>query len=114
MSTNRTDFIVFGYIMPYEIKNKNGKIDLDDEKFLPLIEGHKDEEFSIITDGMCREYTVFGKVIERNEEDSEGWAFLDLSFQNFFEPEKVKEKYRQLFELEPLEEPKLFIFSHLS
>ena len=114
MSVDRRDYIVYGYKLPYEMSNEKGPIDLEDEKFLPMIEGHEEEEFTIVSDGMCGEYTVFGLLIESGGDEYEGWDFVNLDFENF-DPEKVKSKYREVFELEedePVAEPYLFIFSH--
>lgn len=111
MGVDRTDHIIYGYKLPYELKNESGKIDLWDDKFLPMIEGHKGEEFTIISDSMCGEYNVFGIRIQSGDG---GWNFVQLDFKNL-DPEKVKSKYREVFELkkdEPIPEPYLFIFSH--
>ena len=116
MGVDRTDYIVYGYKLPYELKNENGKIDLWDDKFLPMIEGHQGEEFTLVSDGMCGQYNVFGIRIESGGDKYEGWDFVHLDFKNL-DAEKVKSKYREVFELkedEPIAEPYLFIFSHFS
>lgn len=117
MGVERTDYIVYGYKLPYEIRNSNGdEIDFYEDyenekenKFLPLIEGHEGEEFTIVSDGMSAEYNVFGLLIKQSDYD--GWGFIELNFGNF-DSEKVKSKYKELFECEIKEEPKLIIFSH--
>lgn len=109
MSVHRTDYIFFGYKLPFKFDN----IDLNDDKFLPMIEGHKGEEFRIIRDGMSGEYTVFGLQIETADEYV-GWKFKKIKFENL-DSEKVKNKYREVFEIEekePIAEPYLCIFSH--
>ena len=116
MGVHRTDYIVYGYKLPYKLKNEKGKIDLWDEKFLPMIEGHKGEEFTIISDGMCGEYNVFGLLLKIGGDGYEGWDFVHLDFKNL-DAEKVKSKYREVFELkedDTVAEPYLFIFSHFS
>ena len=108
MGVDRTDYIIYGYKLPYNIKN------LLDDKFLPMIEGHEGEEFIIVTDGMCGQYNVFGILIESGGDTYEGWDFVPLDFKNL-DAEKVKSKYREIFELkedEQIDEPYLFIFSH--
>ena len=115
MSVYRTDYIVYGYKLPYELKNEKGKIDLCSDKFLPMIEGHQDEQFSFISDGMCSDYNVFGIVI-KSVSEYEGWDFVNLDFKNL-DAEKVKSKYREVFDLKedvPIADPYLFIFSHFS
>ena len=60
------------------------------------------------------QYIVFGLRIERG--NCGGWNFVHLDFKNL-DAEKVKSKYREVFDLkedEPVAEPYLFIFSHFS
>lgn len=116
MVVDRTDYIVYGYKLPYELKNENGKIDLLDDKFLPMIEGHQGEEFTLVSDGMSGQYIVFGMRIKSCGDKYEGWDFVHLDFKNL-DAEKVKSKYREVFELKedhPIADPYLFIFSHFS
>lgn len=114
MGVDRTDYIVYGYKLPPDLKNEKGKIDFWDDKFLPMIEGHPGEEFIIVNDGMMGEYTIFGIKIKSADEDT-GWDFVTLDLKTL-DPEKVKKRYREVFELndEPGAEPYLFIFSHYS
>lgn len=114
MGVDRIDYIVYGYKLPYELENKKGKIDFWDDKFLPMIEGRPGEEFTLIRDGMSGQYNVFGLLIKSGGDKYEGWDFVNLDFKNL-DAEKVKTKYRELFEIEDTEsvsEPTLFIFSH--
>jgi len=115
MGVDRTDYIVYGYKLPYKLKNKNGIIDIWDNKFLPMIEGHKGEEFIIVSDGMSGEYNVFGLKISSCDEYT-GWDFVELDIENL-NAEKVKSKYREIFEPsdeDVIPEPNLLIFSHFS
>ena len=107
---DRTDYIVYGYKIPKTISDK---IDMFDDKYLPMVEGHENEEFSLIIDYMSGTCNVFGIILER---DDDGWDFVDLNFSNL-DAKKVKSKYCELFDLEKsdsLEEPRIFIFTHLS
>ena len=114
MSVDRTDFIIYGWKLPYELKNENGDIDLWDDKFLPFIKGHKGVEYSLISDGMCGNYTVFGKLLGQATDDSDGWGFINLDL-SAINSEEVKSKYKELFEIDIIpSEPYLFIFSHFS
>ena len=79
MGVYRIDYIVYGWKLPYELKNKNGKIDLWADKFLPYIEGHKGVEYTLISDGICGEYNVFGKLLNHAESDGDGWGFTNLN-----------------------------------
>jgi hypothetical protein len=112
MSVDRTDYIVYGWKLPYEMKNSKGdQIDFWDDKFLPMIEGHEDEAYSLIIDGMMGEYTVFGIVIEQDE-DGNGWDFVHLSGVRV-NHDHLKDKYREIFDVEgEVADPYLFIFSH--
>lgn len=114
MGVDRTDYIIYGYKLPYDLKNKKGDIDFWSDNLLPLIEGHPGEEFTLIRDGMCGRYNVFGLKINSGGDKYEGWDFVNLDLKNL-DAERVKSKYRQIFELEddePVAEPYLFIFSH--
>jgi hypothetical protein len=114
MSAYRSDHIVYGWKLPFDIKDGNGKsIDLWNDKFLPVIEGHEGEEFTLISDYMCGEYAVFGLGVKSCRDNEKGWGFEDLCFQDFDE-NKVIQKFRELFEIEPVEKPRLFIFSNYS
>lgn len=116
MSVERTDYIVYGYKLPYELKNDNGKIDLYKDEIFSLLNGKDNNGFIFITDGMCGEYNVFGILVSEENSEDEGWEFVHLDFKNL-DAEKVKIKYREIFELEkdtPIPNPYLFIFSHYS
>lgn len=116
MGVDRTDHIVYGYKLPYKLKNEYGEIDLLEDKFLSLIEGHQDEEFTLIVDHMSGKYAVFGLKIKSSGDTYEGWDFTHLDIKNL-DAEKVKSKYREVFgfkEIDLIEEPHLFIFSHFS
>jgi len=111
MSVDRTDYIVFGWKLPYEMKDSNGEqINFyDDEKYEPMLDGDPDEPYRLIVDGMMGYYVVFGKVIA---EADVGWDFIHLNnlIANLYE---IKEKYRELFNVEgEVVDPYLFIFSH--
>jgi len=117
MGVYRIDYIVYGWKLPYELKNKNGKIDLWADKFLPYIEGHKGIDYILISDGMCGCYNIFGKSLKHaGDHAGNGWGFTKLDFEKI-DAEEVKAKYREVFELdedEDITEPYLFIFSHYS
>ena len=114
MSVDRTDYIVYGWRLSYGLKNsKDEEINFWDDKYLPMIEGHPDEKYSIIRDGMWSDYTVFGKVIADADEDA-GWEFTHLNNLKV-DPNELKDKYREVFEIEgEVADPYLFIFSHFS
>lgn len=113
MSIDRTDYIVYGWKLPYDMKDSKGnKISFWDEKFLPMIEGHKGEEYSIIIDNMCGNYIVIGKVLASTKE-SDGWNFIPLKYWDSSEREELKDKYRKMFDIEGgVADPYLFIFTH--
>jgi len=113
MSVNRTDYIVFGWKLPYELKNSKGeRINFyDDDKYLPMIEGHPNEPYSLIIDGMSGDYIVFGKIIAEADDD-EGWGFNYLT--NLIQdPYELISKYHEVFDVKGIiAHPHLFIFSH--
>lgn len=113
MSAYRTDHIVYGWKLPYDIKNSNGEsIDLWNDKFLPMIEGHKGEKLTLIRDDMAGEYTVFGIRFKDCNSD-EGWdcEILEPCF-NGVDALGLIIKFRELFDREPEGNPALLIFSH--
>lgn len=93
--------------------NEGNKIDLYDEKFESIMCGFEAEDFTLITDGMCGKYNVFGLSVQQCNDEYEGWDFVNLDIASF-DAEKVKSKYNELFGIYPTTEPTLFIFSHFS
>jgi hypothetical protein len=113
MGVDRTDLIMYGWKMPYDLKDNQGnKINLHDDKFESVLCGFPGEEFLLVTDGMCGSYNVFGQCILQCDDDGDGWDFVNLDFN--LQTEKVKENYTKLFNMIPETEPTLFIFSHYS
>ena len=113
MSVNRQDYIVYGWKFD-SIKDSNNKdIDIWDDKYLPFREGWEGEEFTLVASQMTSDYMVFGLLISNKNEDSCGWEFVELKFDNL-NAEKVKNKFKELFGHIPFKEPSLFIFSDFS
>lgn len=110
MGVDRTDYIVYGWKLPYKIEGKNGPIDMWSDKFLPMIEGHPGEKYFICNDGMCAKYNVFGVLVDTSD-DYEGWLFQELTIPKV-DVTDLKNRYTDIFESEPQVEPTLFIFSH--
>ena len=107
MGLSRTDYIVYGWKLPLNMTDKDGnEINFWDDKFLPYIEGHKGEEYTIVRDD---NFMAFGKLVAI---DSDGWDFKHLDTNNL-NKEEVKNKYNEVFEVEgSVSDPYLFIFSH--
>lgn len=112
MGVDRTDYLIYGWKLPINFVNSNGPIDIWDEKFRPYMEGHKGIDFSLIFDGMGGKYTVFGKRIAFATDDGDGWGFMELDLSKIGSPGFTKDKFKEIFEIEPPSEPSLFIFSH--
>lgn len=114
MGVDRTDFIMYGWKMPYKLYDQNGeKINLHDEKFESMICGFPGEEFTFISDGMCGEYNVFGYSVNVGGDKYEGWEYTEIDVKTF-DDQKLIDKYVELFGNQPATEPRLFIFSHFS
>jgi hypothetical protein len=114
MSVDRTDYIVYGWKLPYKLENRNGEtLDLWDDKFLPYIEGHKDVECRIISDGMCGDYTVFGVVLNSGGDQYEGWKFEELNIDEI-DKEGLEESFESILDIEPTTKPTMFLFSHFT
>lgn len=108
MGITRQDFIVYGWKLAYD-----SKLDIFSDKFLPYIEGHPGIKYTLVSDGMCGEYNVFGRLISMSND--EGWDFVELEVKSVDDfSEATKNEYRLLFDMDPPSEPKLLIFSHLS
>jgi len=109
MSIDRTDYIVYGWKLPLNMVDGDGNdINFWDDKFLPYIEGHQGEEYTIIRDD---DFMVFGKLIAC---DNDGWMVTHLPFKKL-NPKEVINKYNEVFGIEGNgAEPYLFIFTHWS
>lgn len=112
MGVDRNDYIVYGWKLPYEILDNDGKeIDLWSDKYSSMIEGHKGEKYTIISDGMCGDYNVFGLLIASCDGEYEGWGFVNINL-DIINQDEVKLKYLEVFDREPDSNPELIIFSH--
>jgi hypothetical protein len=120
MGVNKTHYIIFGFkVHPNKLKSE--KIDIWSDKFLPYIEGHKDIPYTIIYDGMCGEYLVFGKLIHKDH-DYDSFSFTSISYKDFFDDKENKEvtqAFIDLFGKEIFndledEEPQMLVFTHFS
>ena len=113
MGVDRSDYIVYGWKLPYDIKDKDGNvIDIHDDKLLPYIEGDsKVSPYRIIADGMTGDYVVFGAIISDACDDWEGWDFVEIR-PHMFSEKGVMDKYRELFNNNPRTYPTNFIFTH--
>lgn len=108
MSVDRTDYIVYGWKLPYTTTNRTR---LNSDQCLSMIEGHSGEEFILVLDDMCGDYIVFGKRISSDFGKESGWEFIQLDLKNY-NSDEVKSKFLEVFGIIPSEEPSLFIFSH--
>lgn len=123
MGFYRTDYIVYGWKLPFEIKDNNGnKIDLWNDKFLPYIEGHPNVNYLLMRDNIAGRYTVFGLKLYKQKDD-DGWDFQKLEFNSHplstfnngsysLNSLKLKDKFKELFGFDIDIEPELFIFTN--
>ena len=112
MGVDRSDYLIYGYKMPPGYLKKKGIELFEDNKYLPFIEGWKEEDYSIVHDQMCGKYCVFGyKILYANEQ---GFDFVQLPPAWNVTADKVKSKFVELFGFSPddLEEPSLLLFTH--
>jgi hypothetical protein len=68
MGATRTSYVVYGYRLPYDLKDEDGKNVYWRDELLPFIEGHEGEKYLLVVDGMSGEYAVFGEVLAVFEE----------------------------------------------
>lgn len=117
MGIYRKDYLVYGWLLPYNVKG----FDFWDEKHLPYIEGHKDVKYTLIRDCMSTNYLIFGKII-KSADEHEGWNFIEIPTGQIITPFEIVDmcqKYRELFNvsteiLELVDKPKLILFSHFN
>lgn len=114
MGVYRTDYVVFGWKLPFKMKYEvDGKfINFWDEEFIPYIEGRKDAKYILIPDGMGGDYNVFGILVTMDSGHESGWNFVELKDITFKKEELISEYVRLFAPVSPPPDPKLFIFSH--
>ncbi len=118
MGVDRSDYLVYGWKMPYEVDDQLSEEYWDDVN---------EYDINFIADGMSGKYIVFGSVIASADDPSEGWGFVELdNLKPTFAPEifgefgEVFGKYSEKSLADILktynipETPKLLLFSHYS
>lgn len=108
MGLIRTDYIIYGWKLPFNMKDQNGEfLDFWDDRFLPYIEGHSDAKYNIVRDENGR-WMAFGKLIAVGSE----WNFKELKFNNLNKDEAI-EKYCEYLNTDgPNGDPFVFIFTN--
>jgi len=108
MSISTNHYIVFGWKLPYDFVEN-----IWDDKFLPYIEGHEGIEFSMIADGMCGDYIVFGTVIKLpSSHENKDFMDIDLSIMYVYNTGRLQNEFQKVFGKRPTIAPKLFSFIH--
>lgn len=116
MSIDRTDYLIIGYKFPADFTSKSGvklgQIIYEDDKYLSIFEGWKDEPFTIVADGMTSKYIVFGKTLATSDTYT-GFEFTELSV-DLDDYRLVQNKAKELFADYDyvFAKPQLLIFSH--
>lgn len=113
MGVDRSDYLIYGYKMPADYLESKGVNIWEDNKYLPFIEGWKDEDYSIVNDQMMGKYCVFGYSVAHA--NSNGFEFVELPPDGWpVTADQVKAKFNQVFGFIPEElgEPKVLLFSH--
>lgn len=119
MGVDKTDYLIVGYKIPYEVKTRDGQEFAQiiwEEKYMPMTEGHNGEKYSLIIDGMSGEYIVFGIVIQSADE-YEGFKFTVIDEKLLTtQLDEVKDRANEIFnDLDfDFSEPKVMLFSHYS
>lgn len=115
MGVNRKDYIIYGWKLPYNMKDKDGnKIDPYDGEFVKYNDNENEGEITLIEDGMCGEYMVFGYLVKAYGSDTdwyEGWGFAELDT-DAIDKAYLETLFDKLFGHKDDMKPKLFIFSH--
>jgi len=112
MGVDRTDYIVYGWKLPANYFETKG-IDIWGDKFLRYIEGWEGEKYTIIKDGMCGKYCVFGLMITQANE--EGFEFFEIT-NDSLSPIELTDKFKEVFGFtdESIGYPKHLVFTHWS
>lgn len=90
------------------------KVDcLTDEQYDDMVCGVEDEEFSLIEDGMCGDYTYFGITLDELETESDHQS-TDIEIENIkIHKDDVIERALELFGKQNKHwNPKLTVFTH--
>jgi hypothetical protein len=113
MGVDRSDYLIYGYKMPADYLESKGVELFEDNKYLPYIEGWKDEDCAIVRDQMMGKYDVFGFSIAYA--NSNGFEFIELPPGGWpVTADQVKAKFKEVFgfSTDELGEPKVLLFSH--
>ncbi len=104
MGISRRDYIVRGWRLPFNIEI------IQDDKYLPMVEGHRGEKFCIVADDMCGAFTVFGERLASGGDEDMGWEF-EIIKDSEVTNEELVDKYVEIFGEIPKMNPQLMIFT---
>jgi hypothetical protein len=107
MGIDRRDYVVKGWRLPF-----NKEI-IQNDDYLPMIEGHQGERFCIIMDDMCGSFMVFGERLASGGDENSGWEF-ELIRDSKINNEELVNKYIDIFGKSPDKNPQTFIFTVFS
>lgn len=107
MGIDRRDYVGRGWKLSY-----NREVIVND-KHLPMIEGHRGEKFSLISDDMCGAFLFFGEVLASGGDENEGWDFYVIGNTKTSNEELV-DKYVDVFGKAPESNPQVMIFTVFS
>jgi len=104
MGLDRTDYIIYGWMLPPKMVG----FDYWDDKYLPYIEGHPGVDYTIVLEENNK-FLAFGKLIGI----AENWDAKCINFKSL-NPKEVQKKYQEVFETDVVHsEPYLFIFTNI-
>ena len=111
MSVSINTYVIFGIKLDNSDCEKY-EVDMWDEKFEDYMMGDPNLGYEIISDGMCGEYIVFGKVLATMSEGSE-IDFVELDIPNL-DWSDLCLKFKKIFGFDIPKNPTTFIFNHYS
>lgn len=118
MSVDRHDYLMIGYKLPLDLKDKNGvelmQLMHEDDKFLSMYEGWAGERFTLVDGGIINDFLAFGEVLESSR-GGNGFKYAEISMSSddFIEVWIAAFDLFSNFDFK-FETPQLIIFSHFS
>lgn len=116
-----TVYVVHGWVLPFDLKSKDGSFDGFRDDLLPYTEGWGDAKYLLVSDQMSGDYRVFGICLARESIPNDFKARQLRQISNE-EIQELKDEFNRIFAgyipvmgtYVPPAEPSTFMFVHYS